>query len=305
MLQAPKKRVAAVPAGVKKVCTIRMSHPRPPLPLSLPVSRSFLRAGAHLPACFWERRRITRRHLPNLSRLRRAQAPAATKAVNPLFEKRPKTFGACLATFDKLAVPQFPQMVHRRRSVWCKHRPSATKLCACCAELSNPDNFCCRRRRGAAAEAGPAPFREVAEVCAHPAAAAGAEPAAEGAAGAQPLHQDAGQEHSADALQAAPQVQVSVFVRRPRQWSLGLRTARQRRCPAPAMVASFTLSIGLWHHHARGLVNAVLEAAVSRVRIGQHKSSAARRPEDKAAKKERLLAEASAREEGKEVSSAR
>ena len=148
--------------------------------------------------------------LLNPYRVRRAQAPAATKTVNPLFEKRPKTFGARLASSANKRVCG----LHRRciGGCLCVGRLSETALStlrACWVELSDSRPSGCRRRRGAAAEAGPAPIREVAQVRAHPAAAAGAEPAAEGAAGAQPLHQDAGQEHSTDALQAAPQVQVS------------------------------------------------------------------------------------------------
>ena len=99
MLQAPKKRVAAVPAGVKKVCSMPSLPPPPP-----PLAAGLLPAGSSGAPCLRDARERWRAHWHLLliwQRNCRAQAPAATKTVNPLFEKRPKTFGARLASPDK------------------------------------------------------------------------------------------------------------------------------------------------------------------------------------------------------------
>jgi len=110
VLQAPKKRVAAVPAGVKKVCSMSSLPPPPPPPRRRATARPVVRV---LLAC--ETRETVGVHWQlslNTHRVRHAQAPAATKTVNPLFEKRPKTFGARLAFQDNLSY----QMVRRRRA---------------------------------------------------------------------------------------------------------------------------------------------------------------------------------------------
>lgn len=134
------------------------------------------------------------------SAVKKAAAPA--KPVNPLYEKRTKTFGASLLGAHRCCCPCCCCCCRRQGHLkgqrapigaaptrsrlckgwaqWCERLPLRYLLYLCCARCRPPPAR--RHRRRPAAEARHAPLCEVAQVCAHPAAAACAEPAPEGGA---------------------------------------------------------------------------------------------------------------------------